>query len=337
LIRTTAFRPAIAAALLCVAACGGEVPDAEAPDHVRAIVMPYLTLMPFYIAQEEGFFADENLDVEFIRIARTQEIMASLASGDVDAATAMLTVNEINLIGSGAPIRMAAALGSHNPDRCTNIALVARRELVEAGAFDDPERIRQLVFDTDVLVPVGYWTDLVLQKYGLSVDDVRLANLPSPAAMQALSSGAIDVTLEGEPFISMLEATGEAVVWERIEPYLPGYVIASVMFGPRLLEDRPDVARRFTVAALRAIRQYAKGKTPRNLEIVSRASGLTTEQVEAACWPFMPSDGRIDPEVYRGYQEWSLARGLIDRVITGEEMYDPSFIEHANAVLDGRE
>ena len=337
MIRTTAFRPAIAAALLCVAACGGEVPDAEAPDHVRAIVMPYLTLMPFYIAQEEGFFADENLEVEFVRVARHQEIMASLASDDVDAAAAMLTSNEINLIAAGTPIRLVAALGSHNPDSCVNIALVARREHVESGALQDPDRIRELVFDTDPLIPVGYWTDVVLQKYGLSLDDVQLANMPSPAAMAALRSGGIDVTLEGEPFITMLEATGEAMVWERIETYLPGYVIAGVLFGPDMLERRPEVAQRFTTAVLRAVRQYALGKTPRNLEIVAAVSGMSPEQASATCWPFMPRDARIDPELFRGYQEWSLARGLIDRVITGEEMYDPSFIEHANTVLGSRE
>jgi NitT/TauT family transport system substrate-binding protein len=321
-----------------IACSDGEtpVPDASggAPDRVRAIVMPYLTLMPLYIAQQEGYFARQNLEVEFVRVARNQEIMASLASDDVDVAAAMLTTNEINLIAAGTPIRMIAALGSHNPDSCVNMALVARRELVESGALEDPDRIRELVFDTDPLIPVGYWTDVVLQKYGLSIDDVELANMPSPAAMAALRSGSIDVTLEGEPFITMLEATGEAVIWERIEPYLPGYVIAGVLFGPDLLERRPEVAQRFTNAVLMAIRQYALGKTPRNVEIVSEASGMSPEQVRATCWPYMPPDARIVPSVFDGYQQWSLERGLIDRTISPDEMYDPSFIERANELLD---
>lgn len=325
--------PTLVAAVSCSPAESPPVPGEASPDHVRAIVMPYLTLMPFYIAREEGYFAEQNLDVEFVRVARNQEIMASLAHGDVDAAASMLTTNEINLIASGAPIRMVAALGSHHPDSCVNMALVARREHVESGALGDPERMRELIFDTDALIPVGYWTDVVLQKYGLHLEDVRLANLPSPAALAALRSGGIDVTLEGEPFITMLESTGEAVVWERIEPYLPGYVIAGVMFGPDLLERRPEVAQRFTIAVLRAIRQYALGKTPRNVEIVAEATGMSAEQTLATCWPFMPQDARIDPSVFDDYQQWSLDRGLIDRMITGDEMYDPTFIERANELL----
>lgn len=331
------LRRLLVVALACAApvACSSSgAPAPGEPDHVRAIVMPYLTLMPFYIAQEEGYFAQQNLEVEFVRVARAQEVMASLGTGDVDVAASMLTANEINLIAAGLPIRMVAALGAHNPDRCVNIALVARRELAESGALDDPAKLRELVFDTDQLIPVGYWTDLVLQKYGLGLDDVRLANMPSPAAMAAMANGGIDVTLEGEPFITMLEATGDAVVWEPIEPYAPGYVIAAVLLGPSLTEQRPEVGQRLTVALLQAIRQYALGKTPRNVEIVAAATGLDREQIEASCWPYMPTDARIDTETLRGYQEWSLERGLIDRVLEGHEMYDPAFIEHANETLE---
>jgi hypothetical protein len=82
---------------------------------------------------------------------------------------------------------------------------------------------------------------------------------------------------------------------------------------------------------LKAIRQLRLGKTPRNLAIVEQASGLTPEQVAGACWPALSSDGRVDPSAFRGYQEWSVARGLLDRVLSDDELFDHRFVDRANA------
>jgi hypothetical protein len=38
--------------------------------------------------------------------------------------------------------------------------------------------------------------------------------------------------------------------------------------------------------------------------------------------------------VLRGYQEWNVARGFLDRVLAEDEFVDHRFIDHANDVLD---
>jgi len=323
-----------AAAILTaiVTACAPANPQ-PGRDHVRAIVMPYITLMPFYIAAEKGYFAEQNLDVEFIRVARNQDIMAALATGDVDVAGGMLTVNELNLALRGARVRMVASLGELRPESCPMGAFVARRELVESGVLDDPEAIRRLRFDLDELIPIGYWTDLFLRRYGLGIDDVDIVNMPSPATIEAIRNGSIDVTVEGEPFVTMLQSTGAAAIWERADAVVPGFVMAMMMYGPTLLDERPEVGERLAVAILKAIRQFMAGKTPDNLAIVERGTELPPEVVAASCWPVVGDDARIDPSVLRGYQEWTVARGLVERVLDDEELFEPRFIELARDAL----
>jgi len=296
-------------------------------------VMPYLTLMPFYIAQEEGYFAEQNLDVEFIRVVRNQDIMTALATGQVDVAGGMLTLNELSLAARGARLRFVAALAEMNPEACPNTALVARRELAQSGALDDPERIRDMVFDIDELIPIGYWTDLFLARYGLGIDDIEISNLPSPAAAAALRSGAIDVTLEGEPFVSLLTQNDDGVIWERMDAVAPDWVVAMVMFGPTLLDERPELGERLMVTLLKAIRQFREGNTERNRPIVAAGSGLSAEQLDGVCWPWVSPDARIDPRVFDGYQQWYIERGLLDRVVADDELFESRFIEHANEAL----
>jgi NitT/TauT family transport system substrate-binding protein len=317
-----------------VAGCAGGDRGADSGvDHVRAVVLPYLNFVPFHIAAEEGLFTAQGLDVEFIKLPRNQDIMTSLATGQVDVAGGMVTVNELSLAAGGARVRMVADLGRLAPGHCTFTAFLTRRELLESGALQDPERIRELVFDADLLIRWGYFIDELLRPVGLTVDDLNIVNVQPVAAMDALARGSIDVTIDSEPFLTFHRANEDTVVLARGEDLVPDFIITVLMYGPTMLDERPEVGERFATAMLEAIRIYRQGKTPRNLEIAEIGTGLTEERLAEACWPEIPADGRIDPSLLRGYQAWSVAHGYVDRVVGDDELFDQRFIDAANAAL----
>jgi hypothetical protein len=66
---------------------------------------------------------------------------------------------------------------------------------------------------------------------------------------------------------------------------------------------------------------------------VERASGLSAERVAAACWPVTADDARVDAAIFRGYQEWNVSHGFVDRILSDDELVDRRFFDHANAVL----
>lgn len=338
---TRLLRTAGVLLLVLAVACadGSTVHDGltpDEPDRVRAVVLPFLSMMPFHIAAEEGYFADQNLDVEFLHLGRNQEVMTALALGEVDVAAGLLTVNEIGLAAAGARIRMVAALGEQHPGGCGFGAVIVRREHRASGALEDAELVRQMVFDTSITLPFAYILDVLLSNFDLTLDDIELVDIPPPAALDAISVGSIDVTVDSEPFVSMHVERGDAEIWHDLGDIVPGFVNTVLMYGPTMLDERPEVGRRFAVAMLEAIRQYRQGKTPRNIDIVERGTGLTRDQVERACWPTMSESAEIDPAVFRGYQDWAAGRGLVDRVLEDEELFDSSFIRHANTELSRR-
>jgi NitT/TauT family transport system substrate-binding protein len=295
--------------------------------------MPYLTFMPFHIAQEEGYFAAQDLEVEFVRLPRIQELMTGLARGEVDVAAGMLTTTVLNSIAGGARMRLVGALG-HLPSDCAFSGAVVRRELLTSGALEDPERLRRLAWDADILIPYGYWMERIIAPYGLTVEDLTIVNLPEATAVESLLAGSIDITFVTEPFLGALGARPEAAaLWRDFGEVVPGYQLSNLMFGPTLLDERPEVAERFAVAMLQAIRQYMHGKTPRNLEIVEAATGLTAEQTREACWPAARSDGLIPEGAFTGYQEWMLKQGLVEGVLQDGQFIEPRFMERANELL----
>ena len=322
-------------AVFSAGACTGgrEMSEEPALDHVRAIVLPFLTSVPFHIAAEKGYFLDHGLDVEFIRLPRTQDTMTALARGQVDVGTGMLTVNVLNSIVRGARVRLVAALARLEPDACPFNAIVVRRELMESGALQNADRIRQMRWDLDITLPHGFWIETLLAPFELTIADLDINDVPEPASVEALRNGSLDVAVPSEPFLGRHIATGETAVWRATNEVVPDYVVSVMSYGPSLLDERQEVGERFAAAMLQAMRRYRLGKTPENLAVVEAATGLEPELVASACWPTPSVDGRIDASGFREFQEWAVSRSLLDRVLADDELVDPRFIESANDVL----
>jgi NitT/TauT family transport system substrate-binding protein len=318
-----------------VAGCAdSDVTTGNAPDELKAVVLPFLSASPFYIAAEEGFFEEQNLEVEFVRLPRAVEAIPALARGEVDVSAGQLTLTVLNAMTSGVRIQLVAGTAFDSPDGCTNNGLLARRELVESGRLSGPEDLVGLKVELDVLLPSAFAVDRLLQSAGLGIDDLEVVNLPAPAHVDAVAAGTIDLAVATEPYLTRMSREGKAVVWMGTEEIVPDYQLSSVMFGPSLLDDRPDVGERFMVAFRKAMRQYEQGKTPRNLEILSEATGLSVEELNGMCWPTFREDGRVGTDGFIEYQEWLRSRELIDRVLPAEDLVDERFVEHANAVVD---
>lgn len=290
-------------------------------------------MLPFYIAAEEGYFAEQRLDVEFRTAARNQDVMAPLAQGAIDVAAGMVTVNELGLGVAGARLRLVTSVVELSPGGCSYVAAVVRKAVADSGALTDPEQVRALRYDINPLLPFGYFLDGLLAPLQVTSAELNALDIPPTAALEALQRGEIDVSMDSEPFVMRHTAAGHAVVWGSFPALFPGYPISMVMYGPSLLDDRPDVGNRFATAMLKAMRQAARGRTPENLALVERELGLPPELASSVCWPSFTPTGRMDASALDGFQQWSVAHGLVDRVLADDELFDHRFIEYANAEL----
>ena len=315
--------------LLWLGACGGP-PDAAAPrDKVRAVVIPVLIMSPLYIADAEGFFEDEGLDVEFVRLTRNIDAIPSLAQGEVDVGAGQMAISILNAVGSGARIRGVAGLGRLATDGCSFHGVVIQRELFAEGADTDPEAFRGRRVEMDIALPHAYWLDRALQPAGVTLDELEIVDVPMSATVDAFVKGSFDLTGIDEPRLSMLLQSGSATLWKGTEAIVPDYQVSFLFFGPSLLDERPEVGERFIAAYLRGVRQYNEGKTERNLEILEAAMRWSREELEQMCWVTMDDDGRMFFDGLVGYQEWALERGLVERVLTEDEMTSRRFIDAA--------
>ena len=199
------------------------------------------------------------------------------------------------------------------------------------------ETVRSLRYYVNPISTLGYAMDTWLGQYGLKLEDVKLVDLTGGATiLEPLQQGAVDMAWQTEPWITRAQDVGAADLWLALADVLPQVQNSVVAFGPSVLRDNPAAGERFVTAYLKGARQYAEGKTERNLKILEKYMELDRALLEKMCFPFVPIDGAILTESVVEFSQWAAARDYIDRPLTPEMFWESRFVEHANAALGVR-
>ncbi|MFC2023719.1 ABC transporter substrate-binding protein [Chloroflexota bacterium] len=303
------------------------------PVTLRVVTLPRISYAPFYIAQEEGFFAEQALEIEFVEMKRSSEAIPALAQGDLDVVGGALSVGLLNAIAREARIKLVADKGHTASSGCSSSVLIARRELVEGGQLEDPAQLKGLRVSLNPAGFTGYYVEKLIAPFGLGLDDLEILKHPAAVELEALAEGAIDIIATSEPWVTHILQGGYGVIWLPVQDIVPGSQQSLLWYGPSLLDENPEAGKRFMVAYLKAVRQYNEGKTERNLEIMTNATELERELLIEACWPRLRDDGGINAESVLDFQSWAVDEGLLDIPITEDQFWDPGFVEHANQAL----
>ena len=310
----------------------GDEPQTLKPVTLKVVRFPFLSYGPIFIAEEEGFFAEQGIQVEFLKMKEASSLQA-LAMGDIDVWAGIFTVGSLNAILRGADIRLVADKGHFAAAGCPSFGLLARKDLVKTPDVGDQQLMKGRRFDVFLSSFEEYFLDKILNRAGLKPDEVVKFNIPPPAQMGAFTKGKLDFAVTSEPWVTRYKRSGHAVLRTQVQEVIPDFYYAFIRFGPSLLKKNPEAGRRFMVAYLKGVRQYNQGKTDRNLEIMSKHTRLDKSLLSEACWPQVSSDGRINPQSVLDFQDWAMAKGYLDSKMTIEEMWQPDFVEYANKVL----
>lgn len=228
-----------------------------------------------YIGLERGYFQQEGIDLELIRFSNASEVIPSLATGQIEMASAGSNPATWNAIARGIPLKIVLDKGTFRPG-WGDQALAIRKAVNEARPVHSLADMRGM---TIALTPPGKATAsgcvlaAGLQRVGMTLDDVSLSAINFPDMLAALSNGAIDGAMLNEPFLARALAQGTAVRAVDVDQMYPNFTISAFVFGPKLYDDTP-AAKGFVRAYIRAIRDYLGARD-------GTASGFTWDDVDA--------------------------------------------------------
>jgi ABC-type nitrate/sulfonate/bicarbonate transport system substrate-binding protein len=243
------FVAAIVPLLLLAVACADEDPEsAEASDDPIPVTFmagfrpqANLPFVAVYVAEAQGFFADEGLAVEIQHSSGQDEHLKLLLDGQVDFITGT-AAQAVRRAVDGLPVQAIALFGQRGDQ-----GYVAR---ADAGIEGPADLAGHSVGFKAGVVPAELHA--LLATAGLTVDDIELVSVGfDPRVFIAGEVDVYPVFLNNEPDTIRRAGTEIAV----LDPHDFGVPTLGLTYlvTDETLTERADVAERFLRATLRAV------------------------------------------------------------------------------------
>lgn len=328
---------AVAAALALAAAVAGST-TAQSAERVSVGTSSVLTDGVLYIAQQKGFFSEQRLDVEIIPFDSSPKLIPPLGIGQIDVAAGAATASLYNAVARKINLRIVADKGSTSPGYDYN-PLVVRKSLIDSGRVKGYGDLAGLVVaEAGTGASTASTLNEALKKGGLGYHDIRHTYIPYTSQFAAFTNGAIDAAMSTEPTVTQIVEAGMGVRMRR-EDFYPDQQVALLLFGGEFIAKRPDVARRFMVAYVKAVRLYndaLKGGRfagPAADEVVGILAANTVVRDRALYSKMVPAainpDGRVNElSLARDYAFFK-SQGLIPQDIDLAQTIDHQFVDFA--------
>lgn len=337
--------PIFALVSLALAACAPVTPAAAPaqvtpaqstaapkPTALKVVILPFISFAPYWIAQDDGYFQEQGLDVEFVDMTNQQDTLPAMLGGQVDVTSGQVYAAMFNAAAKDSPVKIVADKGYINPDSCENIALIGRK-----GAYDAGDVKAEQLKGTRLTIVAASWNEYFFEKQlkALNLTNTTASNTPlsSPAVLEAMNAGQVDLTVQNEPWVTRLTDAGHVRLTPGISKLMPNSESAVMLFGPRLMGENADVGKRFMLAYLKAVRAYNEGKSDHTVAILSKYTKLPAELLKKMCWPALHPDGVVNTESMLDFQNWAVGKGLIKTPATAAQLFDPSFATYASQQL----
>ena len=296
---------------------------AMALDRIRVAVsnpnMPNLTVA---MAQKNGFFKDETLEAEIIRMNPNVAITA-LATGDVDYCQLFGAV--VGGAIAGLPVRIVAGYLDNWP-----MTLIAQPEY---------KSIKDLKGKTLGISSFGATPDvaarMMLKRAGVDPEkEIKVLALGSDAArLTALTQRVVDVVVISPPADAQMEKQGYRILARAYELFSFPYL--GLGTHTRKIKEKPDEIRRVIKATIRANRFIRDNRD----EAVHTLIGWGKVEREFAYASYdalknlFNADGAVPEDGLKLVIEQARRGAKVTREVAPNEVVDLSFLREAQAEL----
>jgi NitT/TauT family transport system substrate-binding protein len=316
----------------------GSVLQAGAADTVRVGAYSSLSDAGFYIAQDKGFFAEQGITVEFVQVNTGAEMMTQLVSGNLDVSGGAPAAGLYNAARQGIELKIVADKGSTHPGY-GYFAFVVRKDL--ADKIKQPADMRgRLLAVTGYGVGANSEVTIgrLMEAGGVKENEVNQVNMQFPDILAALGTGKVEIGVLIEPLATEAVEKGIGVIWKRADEIYPDQQYGAVMYGPGITK-RPDVAKRFMIAYLKAVRFYndaLSGKASRDelVAILTRNTMVKDPSMyRAMAFPGLDPNGTLNVPGMEADVKWWVAAGRMKQSVPVAKLIDASYAEQAVAAL----
>lgn len=286
---------------------------------LRTGIHPWIGYEPLYLAEEFGWLPDS---VRLVKHSAASDSMAGLLAGELDAAA--LTLDEaLRVYAEGVPLRVVTV---------TNVS-VGADVLVVKPSITSLAGLRGRPIAVELGGVSGIMLFSVLERAGLSTDQVSLVDLPVNRHLSAWQNGDIEASVCYEPTASVLEQAGGTRLFDS--SHVPDTIFDTLIVTEAAARRKPGSVRDLVYGYFRGQHHLVRSMHDALYRVATR-QGITPDSVRrslatvmlpelAANQRYLAHHGRIEV-VAKRLSGILVREGLMASHPVYERLCDPSFL-----------
>ncbi|WP_242032008.1 ABC transporter substrate-binding protein [Microcoleus sp. FACHB-672] len=239
-------------------------PKTESPP-LKVAYNAWPGFLPVALAQEKGFFAQQGVKVETFYSEDTMAQMADFGAGNYDGVT--LAMGSIGIVsGKNPDVQIIFAT-----DRSAGAdAIVAQSNITSVADLKGKTIGTGLGGFGELFVAT------MLEKNGLTTDDVTLINVDGDKIPAQIKSGEIQAGQTWEPYVSQVVKSGGRTLFTSDKT--PGLIPDVMAFRGIVVRERPEDVRAFARAWFQAV-DYWKANLKEGNELIAKVLKISPETI----------------------------------------------------------
>lgn len=286
------------------------------------------------MALKHGYFKEAGIKLEWDDIDTTANVIALLAQNRYQIVAGGISAGIFNALEKDLPItmlsdRVSTPIG-HN--------LMLRPELKDKVKSLKDLKGKVVASNGQGSVST-YEVGKMLEREGLTINDVDLKILPFTQMGIAFKNGAIDAGILIPPFVWQLEEQGLAVPFASVDELVQPQpmTIAVIMANSEWVKANPELVQAYMTAWLKGVREYCQAYHggPNRQEVLDELVNSKTEPrrelLEKYPWPARSPNGKINVASMLDINKWYVKNKMSAVEFPAERVINSSFIDKAVA------
>lgn len=303
-------------------AAGGQPNAASAPVEIKIAMIPIVDGLPFYVAEKQGYFEENNLNVTIIPAASAAERDQLIAAGQaVGMINDLLSVALYNR--QETQVQIVRVAHAARPDSPMYRVMASAK-----SGITSPAELAGVPVGISQGTVIEYVTDRLLEKSGLAEEQIVSLAVPKmPERMALLGSGELQAATLPEPF-STIAGQGGAVTLVDDTGYTE-LGISVISFRKAFIDQNPQAVQGFMAAIAKAVADI--NQDPETWRPLLAEKKLIPEALkETYPMPQFPDPIVPDEAQFADMIDWAKSRALIENDLLYSESVTDRFIDNSS-------
>ena len=298
-----------------LAAC---TPKANQPRKVRIAVLPVIDALPIYVAQQEGYFKEQGVEVEIVPVLSAPERDQLMQSGQVDG---ILTEVVVNMIYNKETPQIKTVRFLRTTTVTTPMFRILASKDSGINTVADLAGVPIAISEGTV---IEYMTDRVLQKAGMAPEDIAKVAVPKISDRMAfLDSGQVQAAVMPDPLASLSIKNGARVIID--DTSYPEVSHSVLAFRIETLNQQGEAVRKVLAGIEQAVTAINGDKTRWN-GLLAELKLVPEPLLKDYVLPDYPLASVPSEEQFADAMQWAREKGLIQKDLQYTDCVDASFL-----------